>query len=149
MSPIKILVAVDFTPASQAAVECAAVLAQQSGGRLIVAHVDERLPAYRVAIGYSGVVEPGLDDLVKKLVAVVPSDPAITTEHRLLLGDPVIELLQLAREELCDLIVVGSHGQNPVRKWLLGSVAEGVLRSAPCAVIVYRPPLDSQGPKTA
>ena len=140
MSAGKILVAVDFTPASDAALNYAALLAQPQSHELLVAYVDERLPAYRMGPGYSGVSEPGLDDLVKRLVAVHPGLSNLPVSHHLLLGDPVEELIQLAREERVDVIVVGSHGKNPVQKLLMGSVAEGVLRTAPCAVLVCRPP---------
>src|SRR5437016_4438928 len=136
----KILVAVDFSSVSAGALEFATRLTKNNGGKLLVAHVDERLPAYRMGPGYSGVVEPGLNDLVKRLVAVTPTEPGVEAEHRLLLGDPVRELVQLIVDEGVDLAVLGSHAHNPVQKWILGSVAEGVLRSAPCAVILYRPP---------
>jgi nucleotide-binding universal stress UspA family protein len=55
-------------------------------------------------------------------------------------GDPALGLLQVAEEEGADLIVVGSHGQGAVKRFLLGSVSEKVLRHAHCSVLVVRPP---------
>jgi len=54
-------------------------------------------------------------------------------------GDPALGLLQVAEEEGADLIVVGSHGQGAVKRFLLGSVSEKVLRHAHCSVLVVRP----------
>lgn len=52
---------------------------------------------------------------------------------------PAIEIAQLAADLEADLIVVGTHGRRGMRRFLLGSVAEGVVRLAPCEVLVVRP----------
>ena len=54
-------------------------------------------------------------------------------------GDPRTEIVREALEWHADLILVGSHGRTGVRRWLLGSVAESVVRHAPCSVEVARP----------
>jgi nucleotide-binding universal stress UspA family protein len=53
-------------------------------------------------------------------------------------GDPRIVVVDEANEWKADLIVIGSHGRTGVRRWLLGSVAEHVVRHAPCSVEVCR-----------
>jgi nucleotide-binding universal stress UspA family protein len=53
-------------------------------------------------------------------------------------GDPALALLQVAEEERADLIVVGSHGQSAIERFLLGSVSEKVLRHAHCSVLIVR-----------
>lgn len=53
-------------------------------------------------------------------------------------GDPASTLARLAEEEGVDLIVAGTHGRRGVRRLLLGSVAEGVARQAPCPVLLVR-----------
>jgi nucleotide-binding universal stress UspA family protein len=53
-------------------------------------------------------------------------------------GHPVRQIARLAREERVDLIVIASHGRTGATRWLLGSVAEGVLRHAPCPVLLCR-----------
>lgn len=55
-------------------------------------------------------------------------------------GDPLPVLLEAAREEGADLIVVGSHGYGAFDRLLLGSVSENLLRHAPCSVLVVRQP---------
>jgi nucleotide-binding universal stress UspA family protein len=53
-------------------------------------------------------------------------------------GDPALALLQAAEEEGADLIVVGSHGQSAIERFLLGSVSEKVLRHAQCSVLIVK-----------
>jgi nucleotide-binding universal stress UspA family protein len=55
------------------------------------------------------------------------------------IGDPTGQILAVAAEASADVIVVGTHGRTGLKRWLLGSVAERVVRHAPCAVMVVRP----------
>jgi nucleotide-binding universal stress UspA family protein len=55
-------------------------------------------------------------------------------------GGPAETIAKVASEWGADLIVIGSHGRTGVRRVLLGSVAEGVVRSAPCPVLIARAP---------
>jgi nucleotide-binding universal stress UspA family protein len=139
-SPKKILVATDYSACGNAALKWSAALAREARAALMVVHVDERLPLYRSGVAYSGITEPGLPNLVKELLAVKPDD-CVPCEHRLLMGDPAAEILQLALEENVDLIVLGTHGRTGARRLLLGSVAESVLRQAVCPVLVCKEPL--------
>jgi nucleotide-binding universal stress UspA family protein len=63
--------------------------------------------------------------------------PVATTVH-VRVGDPVDEITSLALEESAHVVIVGSHGARGVRRPLLGSVAERVVRLAPCPVLVVR-----------
>lgn len=138
MSAKRIVFPTDYSPPAQAALPWATALARSLGAKLLLTHVDERLPAYRLGPGYSGVSEPGLQELVKELVAIQPSDAKVDCEHRLLLGDPAQEIVQLAGDERADLIVMASHGRTGLARTLVGSVAEHVLRHAPCPVLIYK-----------
>jgi nucleotide-binding universal stress UspA family protein len=51
---------------------------------------------------------------------------------------PASEMVRYAHEQSIDLIVVGTHGRGPVRRAFLGSVADRVLREAPCPVLIVR-----------
>jgi nucleotide-binding universal stress UspA family protein len=55
---------------------------------------------------------------------------------RVLSGDPAAEIVRHAREERCDLVVVGTHGRTGIQRLVLGSVAERVARQSPCPVLV-------------
>jgi nucleotide-binding universal stress UspA family protein len=59
---------------------------------------------------------------------------------RALAGDPRHTIVEEARRDKTDLVVVGSHGRSGVAKLLLGSVASHVVSHAPCSVLVVRPP---------
>lgn len=54
------------------------------------------------------------------------------------LGAPAGEIVRLAEEERADLIVLGTHGRGPIGRFLVGSVADRVVRTAPCAVVTVR-----------
>jgi len=65
----------------------------------------------------------------------------VRAERQLVEGDPVSEILRVAREMPADLIVMGTHGRTGLERLLMGSVAEEVLRKATCPVLtVKRPP---------
>jgi len=57
-------------------------------------------------------------------------------EHRVLAGEPGPELCRLAEELKADVIVIGSHAWGPIKRALVGSVSDYVVRHAPCAVLV-------------
>jgi quercetin dioxygenase-like cupin family protein len=76
-----------------------------------------------------------------------PIDPKVRVEHRVAEGDAPEEILRLAQALKCDLIVMGTHGRAGLGRLLRGSVAEEVLRRAPCPVVVVRSP--TQGAPSA
>jgi predicted phosphoribosyltransferase/nucleotide-binding universal stress UspA family protein len=128
----------DFSESSRAAFALACSLARDHGGRLVVLHVLE-VP---VAAYLGGVLVPEPEAELKtvwaKLRELRPDDPAIEVEHRLLEGEPAAEILGLAEEIDCDLIVMGTHGRTGLTRLALGSVAETVLRKAPCPVLTIK-----------
>lgn len=75
-----------------------------------------------------------------QLDQIRPANPAIKCNHVFLEGDPATEIVRFAREGGFELIVMGTHGRTGVERQLLGSVAEKVLRDAPCSVLVVKLP---------
>ena len=75
---------------------------------------------------------------IAELAAARLRKAGLTTEARLALGDPRTALVDVARAEHVELIVVGSHGRTGIKKLLLGSVASHVVTHAPCNVLVIR-----------
>ena len=84
------------------------------------------------------------DELLDKLEQQTVHHPGVRIEQQLVQGKPVPEILRVAEESKCDLIVLGTHGASGLRKLLMGSVAEGVARKACCSVLTVRPPLPSE-----
>lgn len=139
MDAKKILFPTDFSTASDAGLAHAASLARESGARLLILHVEEPPMAYGGGELYYGVPNPDNAALLKMLQDVVPTSD-VPYEHRLVVGDPASEIVRVAEEEKVDLIVLGTHGRTGLRRLLMGSVAEAVLRRAPCPVFTFKEP---------
>ena len=140
MLPIKtILHPTDFSELSDAAFRLACALAQDHGGRLVVVHVSPPQEAGAEAVpGQPPAGDPG--GLRQALERLRPPDPGLPVEHRLEQGDAAEAILRLAREYGADLIVMGTHGRTGLRRLLMGSVAEQVMRAAPCPVLTINRP---------
>jgi nucleotide-binding universal stress UspA family protein len=67
-------------------------------------------------------------------------DGKISVQHVLLEGEPATEIVHYARDAGIDLIVMGTHGRTGLDRLLMGSVAEKVMREAPCSVLVVKLP---------
>jgi len=70
------------------------------------------------------------------------TEPALAIECALVDGGFVPEILRAAADRCCDLIVMGTHGRTGLGRLLMGSVAEGVMREAPCPVLTVRTPFN-------
>jgi nucleotide-binding universal stress UspA family protein len=138
MPTTTILFPTDFSTASDAALAHAEALARQSNARLLIVHVEEPPMAYGGGELYYGLPEPNSERILKMLEDVKPSDPSVPFAHRLTIGDPAGEIVRIAGEEKAEMVVMGTHGRTGMTRLLMGSVAEGVVRRAPCPVLVYR-----------
>jgi universal stress protein A len=135
----------DLSPRSETAFLFACSLARDHGGRVIVLHVAER-PL--VAPGSAMIHPPPggvLEAIEEQVRGVKPPDPTVPVEYRLEEGDPVEEILRVARECHSDLIAMGTHGRTGLAHLLLGSVAEQVVRRATCPVLVVKTPCPEPG----
>lgn len=138
----RILIATDFSPCSQHALEYAADLAKQLHATLLVTHVyfppvvavPEAVIPLSTADMHSFLerMQKGLDDAA----AVAKRLGAEQVETVLLEGDPWHQVVRCAHDRRCDLIVVGTHGRGAVAHFILGSVAEKIVRKAACPVLV-------------
>lgn len=145
----KILVPIDFTPHSAEAVRCAVDLAGRYDSEVVIAYVYE--PAdYPLPEGYI-VYTPEqfarMTEEIQKRIEAARRDAeaagARRVATRLLQGSPAQAILELAGEEHFDLIVMGTHGRTGVGRWVMGSVAEKVVRGAPTAVLTVKVPAGS------
>lgn len=139
---LKVLCAVDFTDVSRATLEDAADLARRFDAELTVLHVRE---PPRV-IGRALAVAPEVDEqetieMGRKLDRWREEAEALAgrpVRAMLTGGAPGVEIPRLALEGQFDVVVIGTHGRRGLPRALLGSVAETVVRHAPCAVVVAR-----------
>lgn len=138
----KILFPTDFSHTGDAALEMATALARETGALLLIVHVQEPAEAYGGG-SYYGIAEPLTDQIRKMLHEVVPPDPDVAYEHRMVSGSPGHALADLAKAEGVDLIVLGTHGRTGVRRMVMGSVAEEVVRRATCPVLTYKQPKEA------
>ena len=142
----KILVPTDFSEHSEHAAAYAVELARQYGANQIhCIHVSD-IPADLLATSAYYMTGPseqfveqvrdegrkGLDAFVKKNFKDVPVK-AVFLE-----GRPFVEIIRYARENEIDLIVISTHGRSGLKHALFGSVAEKVVRKAPCPVLVVK-----------
>ena len=142
----KILVPTDFSAHSRVAQTWAAELARRYEASITLAHVYQPI-SYALPEGY---VLPSaslladlevnlgraLDDAQKQLA----SSTDVPVDTALMQGVPFAEIVRFAREGSYDLIVLSTHGRTGIKHALLGSVAEKVVRKAPCPVLTVRPP---------
>lgn len=140
-----IVAATDFSEASELAVAAAAVLAKQNEATLYVVHVHVALdPATLLTDPVSGTLMP--DDVTRArlhedLRAVVArAAPELADVHVAVATSqaPAAGLVHYAEHVDADLVVVATHGRTGLRRLVLGSVAEEVVRTASCPVLTLR-----------
>jgi nucleotide-binding universal stress UspA family protein len=139
----KILVPTSFSPGDIVALEWALDLARKTGAALVLLHVIEVHKSYdAVKGGFMGRLR---DAAVKRLQGIVDSVPAekrkdvelvekVTAFPRAWSG-----IINFARNQGIDIIVTSTHARKGVPRFFLGSVAENVIKEAPCPVITINP----------
>ena len=133
-----ILVAVDLSPVSRAVLETGLRVTGARATELHLLHVlGPQPPELLTTLHFATLVEQTKTQL-DELASVVPDSVAELVIH-VRSGEAGIEIAQLASDIRADLIVVGTHGYKGLDRLLLGSVAESLVRNAPCSVLTYRP----------
>jgi nucleotide-binding universal stress UspA family protein len=136
--------AVDFSRPSRAALRTAAALARMAHGRLTVMFVNDPLLAAAAAAAHDARAssEESRAALERFVVAVLPA--AALRPRRLhafaTVGEPATEILRSARRYRADLIVLGTRGMGRMKRLLLGTTAEGVLRRTRIPVLAVPAP---------
>ena len=136
-----ILVPTDFSEHSEKAIQYGAELATKFGAALHLLHTVDTTP---VLYGEGGAfpfesAEEIVAVAVKQLDQIEVESPGEgQVVRRASQGTPFVEIVRYAKENNVDLIVLGTHGRGAIAHMLLGSVAEKVVRKAPCPVLVVR-----------
>jgi nucleotide-binding universal stress UspA family protein len=145
----RIVCPTDFSESAARAEQEAVQLAKELGAELVLAHIGRD-----ATLWHEGVYTPELRAVVEgqrkwaadALAARAAALAAEGVTARAVVKDGVAwqEIVRLAAEEHADMIVMGTQGRTGLERLLLGSVAERVLRHAPCPVLTVRPKPDSK-----
>jgi universal stress protein A len=138
----RILVPTDFSEHSEKALRYGIALAEKFGAELYLLHICQDLAVYQPdAITVAPPVVPPVEELTAAARATL--DRLIVEHHlenktvhaEVIEGPPVEEIVDYAHDNKIDLIVIATHGRGWFAHLLLGSVAEKVVRKAPCPVM--------------
>jgi universal stress protein A len=143
-----LLVPTDFSEGSKQALEYALGLARTCGAKLTLLHVVE-LPSY-ITDGHTPVhlLMALRDDMQasarRELARLLPEGSGTPVEivRQVVVGAPHQQILEAAAAERVDWIVMATHGRTGLSHLVMGSVAERVLRTAPCPVLTIRPVIE-------
>ncbi|NMB86706.1 MAG: Universal stress protein [Methanosaeta sp. PtaB.Bin018] len=148
----KILIATDGSKHSEHAAKFGVDLAQLSNGSVTICYVADvggYLPPGSIPFGDVGyyAIDPAVFNSLRDMameagekaaarIEELATAAGVLSESKVLEGDPASEILRLAREQSMDIIVIGSIGKTGLEKFLMGSVAEKVVRNSPVPVLV-------------
>lgn len=142
-----IVVPTDFSAYAEQAFTWALGLATDHKAKIVLMHAVPpttyfAFPETMYLTDFAKLEEEVMADARNRLVDFVArkGTPGATVETRVVVGEAVWEICQVATQEQAELIVMGSHGRTGLSHVLLGSVAERVVRHAPCPVLVVRLP---------
>ena len=142
----RILWPTDFSELAKGALAHALAVASDAGAELVVLHVFTPPPPYSMPeiAGdlWAEILEKqraAAEEELRRLAEQVKG-PKIQTRTVLAEGAPFDQILHAAERLQCDLIVIATHGHTGLAHAIIGSVAENVVRRAPCPVLTVRPP---------
>jgi universal stress protein A len=136
---------IDFSEEAETAERQAAELARRLGAELLLLHVSVETPLYAEGtLGMAdvkGVYETQARWAEQQLAdrAALLTKSGVATRWRRRVGSVHDTICDVAREEAADYIVMGTHGRGGIARFMLGSVADRVVRTAPCPVVTVRP----------
>jgi nucleotide-binding universal stress UspA family protein len=142
----RVLVPTDFSETSKIALTYGMALVERFDAALHLVHVVAPLVGL-----YPTLAEQGPRDELDRAITsrawddlnnLLPADDRRRVHAELAVewGTPFLEIIRYAREHQIDLVTMGTHGRSGIKHLLMGSVAENVVRSAPCPVLTVRHP---------
>ena len=140
----KVLCAVDFSDYSPSVADYANMIAKCSNAKILVLYVAPSLSQY---VGFHvppssiesfvGEIVTGAEDTMNAFVK--EHFDQMDVEGKVVTGYPAEEILGIAEDEKCDMVVMGTHGRKGIDRILFGSVAEKVVKSSTVPVLTVRP----------
>lgn len=143
MVPIhRILVPTDFSEPAQAALKWATTLAREFDSRIFLVHVVPEPYAYPWGTELSSLplneILTQSEEAARQRLGELAAETGLPAERvstNAMVGTPVDQIIAQVKEQKIDLVVLGTHGRGPVGHFLLGSVAERVVRRSPVPVL--------------
>src|SRR5262245_57515124 len=136
-----ILFASDLSESSKCAFPFGCSLARDHGAKLIVLHVIPSGTHQFILLAQLGQGESAAqfeEEVLNDLKQLHPIQTQIPMEYKVVKGDAATMIVQTANETDCDLIALGTHGRVGLKRMVMGSVAEHVMRTATCPVLVVK-----------
>lgn len=137
-----ILFPTDFSETTLAAANQAVTIAKEFHAELTFVHVISyrtMVGVYDLPISYYADLEHEIrrsaEGSLTRLIQTCEIPSTTKMNHQVIEGDAADKICELAKSLTCDLIVIPTHGRKGVSRWFLGSVAERVVRLAPCPVL--------------
>jgi nucleotide-binding universal stress UspA family protein len=152
--PTKILVPVDFSPSSRAALESAADLAQHFGAAIHLVHVVPMFPSTTLPdfIPETKFTEEATKEAERHFAAVIKdlTGKGIKVNSSVEVGDDVASaILETVEREKADMVVISTHGLTGWHPLVFGSIAEKVMKLVSCPVLLLRTPKPASSAKVA
>lgn len=140
LSASTVIVPIDFSPASTGAIKAALEVAKDPS-QIHLIHVMLPLETMSPGVLLGDLTDATRTASVKKALTTFANEHgASAAQLAVCIGTPGLEIADYAQLQQADLIIVPSHGYHGVKRLFLGSVAERIIRHAPCQVLVLRRP---------
>ena len=142
LKPRSVLIATDFSDASEKALRHSLALARFFGSRFCLAHVVSSLGMTMAGPGaIAACEEAALRETAQLEASLVQTGVLTGIQHKFIVrrGELWPELREIMRNESADLLVVGTHGRHGIAKLFFGSTAEQIFRQADCPVLTFGP----------
>ena len=147
ITPSQVVVGFDFSPSARDALERSIALATRAPFHVLhfACVIEPHAPLLAVPTTeavdyrYAELVQRALTTEVETVLRAASVTDRVHFSVHVRIGKPADEILSVARDVGADLIIVGTRGATGLERWILGSVAEAVVREASCTVEVARP----------
>lgn len=139
----KILVPIDFSDFSKEALDKALALAEDYAATVVVLHVmlePQISMPYEVYVDWEKIKSEVSQDSEKHMSQLITDDlkQRFNIKPVTVWGDPALKILEVAKDEGVDLVVMATHGRTGLSRVFMGSVADRIVRKAHCPVMVIR-----------
>jgi nucleotide-binding universal stress UspA family protein len=146
MNAKNILCPYDYSENSRVALSYASALARESSATVHLLHVTQPITPTDTGFGGYAPAPIDLEALQQELEKIKPIGEGLECKRDVRIGAAAASIVEYAKENEMDIIVMGTHGRTGLTRLLMGSVAEAVVRGAECPVITVKQPVKETQP---